>query len=80
MASSSVKSGTLTSRSSTTDSITRSQSASALSSVAVVTRPRISAFSSSVRRPFSTWRASDFSSPPFMASAVAWLRERSTTS
>ena len=36
--------------------------------------------SASVRLPFSTCLASDLSRPATMASAVAWLRLRSTTS
>ena len=44
------------------------------------TRPGISVASASVRLPFSTCLASDFSRPASMASAAAWLRLRSTTS
>ena len=46
----------------------------------VVTRERISSRSSAVRLPRSTCLLSDFSSPANMASAVDWLRLRSTTS
>ena len=77
--SSSVKRCFLTARSSTTDSTTRSTSASASRSVAVVTRPRICSRSSSVRFPFSTCRASDFSRRTTVASALDWLRLRRTT-
>ena len=42
--------------------------------------PRDLRGSASVRLPFSTCLASDFSRPASMASALAWLRLRSTTS
>ncbi len=44
------------------------------------TRPAISAASASVRLPFSTCLPSDLASVATMASALAWLRLRSTTS
>ena len=80
MPSSSAKRASLTARSSTTDSITRSQSASADSSVAVVTRPRISAASSAVRFSRATCLSRDLARPAFMPSALSRLRLRSTTS
>ena len=78
--SSSAKSAFLTSRSSTTDSMTRSASASSPRWVVPVTRAAMVAASSSVRLPFSTCLASDLPRPATMASALAWLRLRSTTS
>ena len=45
-----------------------------------MTRAKASSRSDSVRLPFSTCRFSDFSSAARVASAVDWLRDRSTTS
>lgn len=45
-----------------------------------MTRASAASRSSSVRLPFSIWRFSDFSRAATVASAVAWLRDRSTTS
>ena len=59
------------SRSSTTLSMTRSQSAKALSSLTAVIRPRIAAFSSSVSRPFSTCLDRPLPTEATIASAVA---------
>ena len=69
-----------TSRSSTTDSMTRSQACRASRSELPVTRPSAWSRSSSVFLPFSTCRFSDFSRAASVASAVDWLRDRSTTS
>ena len=60
--------------------MTRSTSTSSPRWVVARTRPAISFASASVRLPFSTCLASDFSRPATMASAPAWLRLRSTTS
>src|SRR5664280_713545 len=78
--SSSLKSSFLTARSSTTDSITRSTPLRALKSEVPVTRDNALPRSSSVFLPFSTCRLSDFSRAAMVASAVDWLRDRSTTS
>ena len=68
--SSSVKRCFFTARSSTTDSMTRSTSTSSPRWVVALTRPGISAASASVRLPFSTCLASDFSVRP------PWRRRR----
>ena len=80
MRSSSLNRCFLAARSSTIDSMTRSQSTRSPRSE--VTRTRLSAVSrsSSVSLPRSTCLASDFSSPASMASAVSWRRDRRTTS
>ena len=78
--SSSLKSSFFTARSSTTDSMTRSASFRSARLEVAVTRDRASSRASAVRRPLSTWRLRDFSRAATVASAVDWLRERSTTS
>ena len=80
MRSSSVKRCFLAARSSTIDSITRSQSAISPRSATARTRPRTASRSASSSLPRSTCFPSDFSSPATMASAVLCARLRSTTS
>ena len=69
-----------TAMSSTTDSITRSHSASSARSEVAVTRLRAASRSASWTRPFSTCLARDFSMPARVESAVDCDLERSTTS
>src|SRR5579875_963289 len=69
-----------TARSSTTDSITRSQRARASSSEVAVTRPRAASRSSAESLPLSTRRLRDLSRAAMVASAVACWWDRSTTS
>ena len=78
--SSSLNSSVLTARSSTTDSITRSQSVRSWRLAVALTRARTVWLSSSVSLPRSTCLASDFSSDATMASADSCLRDRRTTS
>src|SRR5438132_2503714 len=78
--SSSLKSAFLTSRSSTTDSITRSQPASSPMCEVPRTREIVSARSPSESLPRSTCLTSDFSSAATIARAVSCLRDRTTTS
>ena len=80
MRSSSLKRCFLVGRSSTMDSTTRSQSASAPRSETASTRPSTAVRSASSSLPRSTCLASDFSSPATIASAVLWARLRRTTS
>ena len=80
MRSSSEKRCFFTPRSSTTDSMTRSQPASSPRSDTAVTRDSAPSRSASASLPLSTWRASDFSMAATMPSAVLWARERRTTS
>ena len=78
--SSSANSAVFTARSSTTDSITRSQSArSAMRSVAE-RRPRMAALSSAVIFSRETCLSRPFSIDVIIASAVALLRDRTMTS
>src|SRR5581483_1432831 len=80
MRSSSLKRWRLVGRSSTIDSMTRSQSLRSARSEVAVTRDRVAFASPSSSLPRSTCLASDFSSPVTMRSAVACWRDRSTTS
>ena len=78
--SSSANSAFLIARSSTTDSMTRSQPASAESSDVAVIRPRMARRSSVSRRPLSTCRSRPSVSFAIAASAPCWVRDRRTTS
>src|SRR5580704_2046673 len=60
--------------------MTRSTSLSAERSEVAATRAKASSRSASVFLPFSICRLSDFSRAAMVASAVDWLRDRSTTS
>ena len=79
IASSSANRAFFTARSSTTDSITRSQPASADSWSVAVIRPMIACRSSSVARPRSIAFTSPLSMDVTIASALACDRDRTTT-
>ena len=78
--SSSATSARFTARSSTTDSMTRSQSARSANWSVAVMRPRMAVRSSSVALPRSTALARLRPRPLTIASALDWVRERTTTS
>ncbi len=73
------KSSSLTARSSTTVSITKSLSRRSLSWVVTLTRALIAAATSTSSLPFSTWRASDRSIVTSTASARSVVREQTIT-
>ena len=76
---SSRNSSRLVARSSTIDSITRSQSARSCRREVAVTRARVASRSSAVSLPRSTCLASDLSREATMASADSCWRDRRTT-